>query len=61
MNERFLELIQLLGDSGYQVKAITQKKTMLDKNDMPYWGGKPIGDIVLRISPTRKLESEVTQ
>jgi hypothetical protein len=61
MNERFLGLIRLLGDSGYEVKAIKWETPVVD-DDIPFSRyGKPIGDIVLRISPIGLLESEVNQ
>jgi hypothetical protein len=61
MNERFLDLIRLLGDSGYEVESIKWEKPVVD-DGMPFSGyGKPVGDIVLRISPIEKLKAEVAK
>jgi hypothetical protein len=61
MNEQFLALIRLLGEAGYQIKAIKQKKPQPVKELNGLCPNKPLGDIVLRISPIGKPKSEVTE
>jgi hypothetical protein len=60
MNEQFLELIQLLGDAGYEVKSITQENPPVPTSIEGICKRKPV-DIVLHLSPIGKPKSAVTE
>jgi hypothetical protein len=60
MNDEFLTLVRLLGDAGYKVRTIRRKKArIVSPEEVIIKGSKPLGDIVLRISPTAKTRTEV--
>jgi hypothetical protein len=57
MNNEFTELIRLLGDAGYEVRAISQEPESRT-NDMLGVLCPHAGDIFLKISPAGKTRAE---